>query len=98
MTTMTKLGTGGHVAGYDVLVLADRVLVADAAGRTWDHAVPIHGTGIGELAARPGFRLGWDRFPDGADRPEPAFRPPVAPWREPTARAADRDRPSGAGP
>ena len=43
------------------------MLVADAAGRTWDHAVPNRGTRLGELAARPGFRLGWGRFPDGAE-------------------------------
>ena len=42
--TTTKFGTGDYVAGSDVPVLADRVLVADAAGRTWDHAVPNHGT------------------------------------------------------
>ncbi len=67
MTTLTRLGTGGRVAGYDHLILADRVLVADDDGRTRDHAVPNHGTGIGELAARLGFRFGWGRFPDGAE-------------------------------
>ena len=62
-----RIGTAGRVAGYDILILTDRVLVSHDAGGTRDHAVPNHGTGIGELAARPGFRLGWGRFPDGAE-------------------------------
>ena len=27
-----QVGTAGHVAGYDVLILADAVIVTDAAG------------------------------------------------------------------
>ncbi len=61
-----KIGTAGHVAGYDVLILADAVIVTDADGSRW-FPVPNHGTSIGDLAARPGFRLGWGRFPDGAE-------------------------------
>ena len=61
-----KLGSAGRVAGYDVLILADAVIVStDAGARRF--AVPDHGTAIGELAARPGFRLGWGRFPDDAE-------------------------------
>ncbi len=67
MTTRMKVGTAGHIAGYDVLILADRVLITDATGRTWDHAAPNHGTGVADLAVRPGFRLGWGQFPDGAE-------------------------------
>ena len=63
---LEKVGTAGHVGGYDVLVLADAVIVADAAGSR-RFPVPDHGTAIGDLAARPGFRLGWGRFPDGAE-------------------------------
>ena len=63
---LQKNGTAGHVAGYDVFILADIVLVTDAAGSR-RFPVPDHGTSIGELAARPGFRLGWGRFPDGAE-------------------------------
>ena len=61
-----QIGTAGHVAGYDVLILADAVIVTDAAG---SRRFPVHdfGTRIGELAERPGFRLGWGRFPDGAE-------------------------------
>ena len=61
-----KLGTAGHVAGYDVLVLADAVIVT---GDNESHRFPVpnYGTSIGDLAARPGFRLGWGRFPDGAE-------------------------------
>ena len=61
-----KIGTAGHVAGYDVLVLAGAVIVADAAGSR-RFSVPDYGTRIGDLAARPGSRLGWGRFPDGAE-------------------------------
>src|SRR3712207_5787640 len=63
---MQKIGTAGRIAGYDVLILADAVIVSTAAGaRRFD--VPDHGTAIGALAGRPGFRLGWGRFPDGAE-------------------------------
>ncbi len=61
-----KRGTAGRVAGYDVLVLADAVIVTGAAGSR-RFPVPDYGTAIGDLAARPGFRLGWGRFPDGAE-------------------------------
>ena len=61
-----KLGTAGRVAGYDVLILADAVLVTDARGSR-RFPVPDYGTSIGNLAARPGFRLGWGRVPDGAE-------------------------------
>ncbi len=63
---LEKIGTAGHVAGYDVLILADAVIVTDAAG-SCRFPVPDYGTKIGELAERPGFRLGWGRFPDGAE-------------------------------
>ncbi len=63
---LTKLGAAGHVAGNDVLVLADAVIVSTPAGAQ-GFDVPDYGTRIGELAGRPGFRLGWGRFPDGAE-------------------------------
>ena len=63
---LQKIGTAGHVAGYDVLILADAVIVTDA-DRSRRFPVPNHGTAIVDLAARPGFRLGWDRFLHGAD-------------------------------
>ena len=63
---LEKIGTAGHVSGYDVLVLADAVIVTDADGSR-RFPVPDFGTAIGDLAARPGFRLGWGRFPDGAE-------------------------------
>ena len=52
-----QIGTGGHVAGYDVLILRDAVLVADADGSR-RFPVPDYGTRVGNLVARPGFRLG----------------------------------------
>ncbi len=61
-----KIGTAGHVAGYDVLILRDCVIVTDADDSR-RFPVPDYGTAIGDLAARPGFRLGWGRFPDGAE-------------------------------
>ena len=63
---LEKIGTAGHVAGYDVLILADTLIVTDAA-RSRRFPVPDYGIRIGELAERPGFRLGWGRFPDGAE-------------------------------
>ncbi len=61
-----QIGTAGRVAGYDVLILRDAVIVTDADGSR-RFPVPHYGTAIGDLAARPGFRLGWGRFPDGAE-------------------------------
>ena len=66
MATVEKIGTAGHVVGYDVLILVGAVFVTDADG-TRRFPVPNRGMSIGHLAARPGFRLGWDRFPDGAE-------------------------------
>ena len=51
-----KLGA----AGRDAVI----VTAADGSRR---FPVPNYGTAIGDLAARPGFRLGWGRFPDGAE-------------------------------
>ena len=65
-TVFEKIGTAGHVAGYHVLILADAVIVTDADGSR-GFSVPDYGTAIGELAARPGFRFGWGRFPNGAE-------------------------------
>ena len=61
-----KIGAAGRVAGDDAPILADAVIVTDADGSR-RFPVPDHGTAIGDLAARPGFRLGWGRFPDGAE-------------------------------
>ena len=60
-----KIGTAGRVAGHDVLILADAVIVSDADG-SQRFPVPNYGTRIDDLAARPGVRLGRGRFPDGA--------------------------------
>ena len=59
-------GAAGRVAGDDVLILRDAVIVSDADGSR-PFPVPDHGTSIGDLAARPGVRLDWGRFPDGAE-------------------------------
>ena len=61
-----KIGTAGRVAGDDVLVLADAVIVTGADGSR-RFPVPDYGTSIGDLAARPGVRLGRGRFPAGAE-------------------------------
>ena len=61
-----KIGSAGRVAGDDVLILRDAVIVTDADG-TRHFPVPDYGTAISDLAARSGFRLGWGRFPDGAE-------------------------------
>ena len=44
------------------------MIVTGAAGSR-RFPVPGLGTATGELAARPGSRLGWGRFPDGAEVP-----------------------------
>ena len=61
-----RTGIAGHVAGDDVLILRDAVIVTDADG-SHRFAVPNYGTAIGDPAARPGSRLGRGRFPDGAE-------------------------------
>ncbi len=52
--------------GYGILNVRDCVIVTDSDGSR-RFTVPDHGPRIGELAARPGFRLGPCRFPDGAE-------------------------------
>ena len=65
-----RIGAAGRVAGHDVVVLRDAVIVTGADGSR-RFPVPDYGTSIGDLAARPGFRLGRGRFPDGAEVPVP---------------------------
>jgi hypothetical protein len=57
----------GRIAGYDVFVRGDLVVVLPDGELVQRHLVPDHGTGLGELAARDGFALGWGRFPDAAE-------------------------------
>src|SRR5262249_3092321 len=57
----------GHVAGYSVIIGADRVAVTAPDGRSLVHDVPNYGTSMGQLVRRPGFKLGWARFPDDAE-------------------------------
>jgi hypothetical protein len=65
---MEYVGRAGHIAGYDVLIAGDRLLVTHAAsGCEWRHVVPNYGTAISQLAQAPGLRLGWARFPDEAE-------------------------------
>lgn len=68
---MTRIGRGGAIAGWNVLILADAIVYGrdDAGddGPVYRHDVPNHGTAIGELAARPGFRLGWALMEDDAE-------------------------------
>lgn len=62
------VGRAGHVAGYDVLIAGDRLLVTHAAtGREWRHVVPHYGTALAQLAQEPGLCLGWAQFPDDAE-------------------------------
>ena len=42
-------------------------MIVTGGGGPTRFPVPAFGTAIGDLAARPGFRLGWGRFPDGAE-------------------------------
>jgi hypothetical protein len=67
-TTCDLIGRGGHIAGYDVFIADDTIFaVHEATKRQWAHCVPNYGTSIGALSRRPGFRVGWGRFPDGAE-------------------------------
>ena len=61
------IGRGGHIAGYDVWLRGDTIVVADETGPVVRHTVPDYGTAFAELVERPGFRTGWGRFPDGAE-------------------------------
>ena len=62
------VGRAGHVAGYDVLIVDDTLLVTHAAtGAEWRHVVPCYGTALSDLVKAPGLRLGWARFPDDAE-------------------------------
>ncbi len=54
---LEQIGVAGRVAGYDVLILADAVIVADD-DESRRFPVPNHGPAIWDLAARPGVRLG----------------------------------------
>lgn len=65
--TMRYLGKGGHIAGHDVFIKADTIIVLTADGRSVAHPVPNYGTAIHDLARRSGFRLGWARMEDDAE-------------------------------
>lgn len=53
---MAKIGRGGHVGPYDVLILRDEVVVSTEL-ESRRYPVPNYGTAIGDFAGRPGFRL-----------------------------------------
>lgn len=61
------LGRGGHVAGYDVLIHGETVTVTRDGALVTRQTVPTYGTRLSELSTRPGFALGWGRFPDDAE-------------------------------
>jgi hypothetical protein len=66
--TLQRIGRGGHIAGYTVLITPDTIHAFHAASdRHWTHAVPNVGTSIHDLSQRPGFRLGWARMADDAE-------------------------------
>ena len=60
------IAIGARVNGYDVLALPGKLIV-HRDGETRHHPVPNYGTDIAELAGRPGARVGWGQFPDGAE-------------------------------
>lgn len=67
---MRRIGRGGNIAGWNVLILADAIVYGrdDAEqGPVYRHQVPNHGTSITALAARPGFRIGWVCMEDDAE-------------------------------
>jgi hypothetical protein len=64
--TLARIGRGGHIAGYDVHIVRGTVIV-HRDGEVRRHEVPNFGTDILDLMDRPGARLGWGRFPDGAE-------------------------------
>lgn len=66
MNRRIALGSVAHIAGCTVLIWPERITVWRGEQRI-GHDVPNHGTSIGELAARPGFCVGWARMPDDAE-------------------------------
>src|SRR5690242_11639857 len=65
MTTL--IARSGQINGYSVIIVDGHISVLAPDGRTLFHPVPNYGTSIDDLAARPGFRTGWARFPDDAE-------------------------------
>jgi len=63
--TGRRFATAGHAAGHDLIILPGLVVVTDPEGGIARHEVPNYGTDVFDLAGRPGFRIGWGRFPDG---------------------------------
>src|SRR5215211_7132795 len=58
------LGTGGHIAGYDVFLAGDTVTVLGDEGVVTRRTVP----GLGAFVERAkDLRTGWGRFPDGME-------------------------------
>ena len=66
--TRHRMGRGGHIAGYSVIITPDTIhAFHEPSDRHWTHPVPNVGTGIHDLSQRPGFRLGWARMEDDAE-------------------------------
>jgi hypothetical protein len=63
-----RIGRGGHIQGYDVIIADDMIFaIHESSKRHWAHTVPNFGTSMVELSRRPGFHVGWGRFPDDAE-------------------------------
>ena len=61
---LQKIGSGGPVAGYAVLILGDVVMI-ERDGALVDRR-RVEGMGRFTVSARS-LKLGWGRFPDGAE-------------------------------
>ena len=58
------LGTGSHIAGYDVFLAGDTVSVLDDEGVVTRQTV----AGLGNFVAKARqLRTGWGQFPDGME-------------------------------
>jgi hypothetical protein len=62
--TMSRIGVGGTINGYGVLVLGDVVVIERDRAEIARSRVE----GLGRfVAAAPDLRLGWGQFPDDAE-------------------------------
>ena len=63
-TGLQLIGTGGHIAGYDVFLHGDTVTVLDDDGVVTRRTVE----GLGAFVERAkDLRTGWGQFPDGME-------------------------------
>lgn len=58
------LAVSGHIAGYDLIIRGNTVIVMKGKAIVAKREVPNYGTAMADLCQRPGFRTGWGRTAD----------------------------------